>query len=119
MNFLNACFCRLCFPVLTSACCFGQSMSAADVDGESDDYGYYYESDSEDLDGADVADELAGEYTPQAVVTSGYASEQRDFQEENMDGFATDGRGFYPSMLVCAALAPHLHNIYTPFFPAR
>ncbi|CAL8472256.1 g11798 [Coccomyxa elongata] len=79
-------------------------QSVTESDGEADDYGYY-DSDSEDVDGADLADEMAGfdaagmgEYTPQ-VVTSGYASEQPVFQEESMEGFATDGRGFYSSML--------------------
>lgn len=94
--------------MLRFACHFGQSVTESD--GEADDYGYYG---SEDSHGAGSADELAdfdaagmGEYTPQAV-TSGYASEQPVFQEESMEGFPTDGRGFYPSMLVRAALAPH------------
>ncbi|BDA47301.1 hypothetical protein COCOBI_10-1470 [Coccomyxa sp. Obi] len=79
-------------------------QSTTEGEGDADDYGFY-DSDSEDMDSAAVADELAdfdvagmGEFTPEGV-TSGYASEQPDFPEESMEGFATDGRGFYPSML--------------------
>lgn len=96
---------------------FGQSMTESN--GDADDYAFY-DSDSEEGDGADVADDLAsfdaagmGEYTPE-VLTNGYASEQPDFPEESMEGFNTDGRGFYPSMLVRAAFAPSLSAVCWP-----
>ena len=82
-----------------------QSMAGAE-EGAEEDLTFY---DSTDLDDADMAAaELEGfdaggmgKYTA-AVIANGYASEQPDTLE-SVDGFVTDGRGFYSSMLVRAA----------------